>query len=50
MSSDEGDKNQPTQKLKDYITKCQACGVGNLVPIDRAKKWQDKGLLAGMGG
>ena len=38
VSDDEYDKNQPTTKLKDYITKCQACGVGNLVLVDRVKK------------
>ena len=27
VSNNEGDKNQPTTKLKDYITTCQTCGV-----------------------
>ena len=46
LSDDEGDKNRPTTKLNDYITKCQACGVGDLVQMDRVKKGQDEGLLA----
>ena len=35
VSDDEGDKNQPTTKLKDYITNSQACGVGELFLVDR---------------
>ena len=42
MSDDEGDKNQPTTKLKEYITKYQACDVGDLVPMNRVKKWQPR--------
>ena len=34
-----------TTKLKDYITKAQVCGIGNLVPVERLDKWKEKGIL-----
>lgn len=33
-----------TTKLKDYITKVQTCGVGDIVHVDRMNEWK-KGIL-----
>ena len=38
-------QDKPTTKLKDYITKVQACGIGDLVPVERLDKWKEKGIL-----
>ena len=36
----------PTTRMKEPFTKCQSCGVSDLVLRERVYKWQNQGLLA----